>query len=117
MDDPEKFKQYTKEVRKLFAGHPVLGESLKRFGTGGIVNTTNARNIIPTHNFKYGSFRDAMKVSGEYMEEHELVGVKSSCLHCPVTCGRDVELEGVGRVKGPEYETLALLGRTSRSAI
>ena len=31
--------------------HPVLGESLKRFGTGGIVNTTNARNIIPTHNF------------------------------------------------------------------
>jgi aldehyde:ferredoxin oxidoreductase len=110
MDDPEKFKQYTKEVRKLFDGHPVLGESMKRFGTGAIVNTTNARNIIPTHNFKYGSFRDAMKVSGEYMEEHELVGVKSSCLHCPVTCGRDVELEGVGRVKGPEYETLALLG-------
>jgi aldehyde:ferredoxin oxidoreductase len=110
MDDPEKFKKYTKEVRELFAGHPVLGESMKRFGTGAIVNTTNARNIIPTHNFKYGSFRDAMKVSGEYMEEHELVGVKSSCLHCPVTCGRDVELEGVGRVKGPEYETLALLG-------
>jgi aldehyde:ferredoxin oxidoreductase len=110
MDDPEKFKEYTKHVRKLFAEHPVLGESMKRFGTGAIVNTTNARNIIPTHNFKYGSFRDAMKVSGEYMEEHELVGVKSSCLHCPVTCGRDVELEGVGRVKGPEYETLALLG-------
>ena len=110
MDDPEKFKQYTKQVRKLFAEHPVLGDSMKRFGTGAIVNTTNARNIIPTHNFKYGSFRDAMQVSGEYMEEHELVGVKSSCLHCPVTCGRDVELEGVGRVKGPEYETLALLG-------
>ena len=110
MDAPEKFKQYTKEVRKLFSEHPVLGESLKRFGTGGIVNTTNARNIIPTHNFKYGNFRDAMQVSGEYMEEHELVGVKTSCLHCPVTCGRDVELPGVGRVKGPEYETLALMG-------
>ena len=51
-----------------------------------------------------------MKVSGEYMEDHELTGVKSSCIHCPVTCGRDVEVEGKGRVKGPEYETLALLG-------
>jgi aldehyde:ferredoxin oxidoreductase len=36
--------------------------------------------------------------------------VKTSCIHCPVTCGRDVEVEGVGVVKGPEYETLALLG-------
>jgi aldehyde:ferredoxin oxidoreductase len=110
MEDPEKFKSYTKEVRELFGNHPVLGESMKRFGTAAIVNTTNARNIIPTHNFKYGSFKDAMSLSGEYMEEHELVGVKSSCIHCPVTCGRDVEVAGIGRVKGPEYETLALMG-------
>lgn len=110
MDDAEKFKEYTSWVREHFRDHPVLGESLKRFGTGGIVTTTNARNIIPTHNFKYGHFKDAIKVSGQYMEDHELKGVKSSCIHCPVTCGRDVEVEGVGRVKGPEYETLALLG-------
>jgi aldehyde:ferredoxin oxidoreductase len=110
MDDPEKFKEYTREVRKLFEEHPVLGESMKRYGTANIVNTTNARNIIPTHNFRYGRFDDAMKISGEYMEDHELVGVKSSCLHCPVTCGREVKVEGIGRVKGPEYETLALLG-------
>jgi aldehyde:ferredoxin oxidoreductase len=110
MDDPVKFKEYTKEVRELFKEHPVLGSSMKRFGTGAIVNTTNGRNILPTHNFKYGHFADAMKISGEYVEEHELVGVKTSCIHCPVTCGRDVEVEGVGRVKGAEYETLALLG-------
>lgn len=110
MDDADAFKEYTSWVREHFRDHPVLGESLKRFGTGGIVTTTNARNIIPTHNFKYGHFKDAMKISGQYMEDHELKGVKSSCIHCPVTCGRDVELEGIGRVKGPEYETLALMG-------
>ena len=110
MDDPEKFKAYTKWVREMFRHHPVLGDKLKRYGTAGIVNTTNARNIIPTHNFKYGHHADAMNVSGEYMEDHELVGIKSSCIHCPVTCGRDVVVEGVGRVKGPEYETVALLG-------
>jgi len=110
IDDPEKFKEYTKEVRKIFKDHPVLGESMKRFGTGAIVNTTNARNILPTRNFQRGSFSEAMNISGEYLEEHGLVGVKTSCIHCPVTCGRDVEVEGVGRVKGPEYETLALMG-------
>ncbi len=51
-----------------------------------------------------------MNISGECIEDHELKGVKTSCIHCPVTCGRDVEVEGVGVVKGPEYETLALMG-------
>ena len=110
MDDEKKFQEYTKWVRELFREHPVLGSLLKRCGTANIVNTTNARNILPTHNFKYGHFRDAMRLSGDYMEEHELVGVKSSCMHCPVTCGRDVIVEGVGRVKGPEYETIGLMG-------
>ncbi|MCP3984463.1 MAG: aldehyde ferredoxin oxidoreductase family protein [bacterium] len=110
MEDEAKFKEYTKEVRATFKDHPVLGESMKRFGTAGILNTANGRNILPTRNFKKGRFDDAMKISGEWMEEHDLKGVKTSCIHCPVTCGRDVEVEGKGRVKGPEYETLALLG-------
>jgi aldehyde:ferredoxin oxidoreductase len=110
MEDPEKFKEYTKEVRAIFKDHPVLGESMKRFGTGAIVNTTNGRNILPTRNFQKGHFDEAMKISGEWFEDHELKGVKTSCIHCPVTCGRDTDVEGVGRVKGPEYETLALMG-------
>ena len=110
MDDEEKFNAYTKWLRKYFKGHPVLGDKLHRFGTMGIVNTTNGRNIIPTRNFKFGHHDDAMNVSGEYLADHGLTGAKSSCIHCPVACGRDVEVEGAGRVKGPEYETAALLG-------
>ncbi len=110
LEDQEKFNDYTKWLRKLFRSHPVLGEKLRRYGTMGIVNTTNARNILPTRNFKYGHHDDAMSVSGEYLEDHGLVGVKSSCIHCPVACGREVAVEGAGRVKGPEYETAALLG-------
>lgn len=110
LEDQEKFNDYTKWLRKLFRSHPVLGEKLRRYGTMGIVNTTNARNILPTRNFKFGHHPDAMDVSGEYLEDHGLVGVKSSCIHCPVACGREVTVEGVGRVKGPEYETAALLG-------
>jgi len=110
MDDPEAFKTYTKEIREMFKDHPVLGSAMKRYGTAGIVNTTNGRGMLPTRNFQRGHFDEAMTISGEYMEDHELVGVKSSCLHCPVTCGRDVEVEGQGRVKGPEYETVALMG-------
>jgi len=109
-EDEEKFKAYTTWLRKYFKGHPVLGEKLRRLGTMGIVSATNARNIIPTRNFKYGHHPEAMDLSGEYLEDHGLVGVRSSCMHCPVTCGREVEVEGRGRVKGPEYETVALLG-------
>ena len=107
LEDEEKFKEYNVWLRRMFRDHPVMGEKLRRYGTMGIVNTTNGRNIIPTHNFKFGHHDRAMNVSGEYLEDHGLVGVKSSCIHCPVACGRDVEVAGVGRVKGPEYETAA----------
>ena len=110
MDDPKAFKEYNKQLATMFKDHPVLGHSLDAYGTAGIVKTTNARNIIPTHNFKFGHFKQAMGLTGEYMHDHTLVGTKSSCIHCPVTCGRQVELEGVGTVKGPEYETLGLMG-------
>jgi aldehyde:ferredoxin oxidoreductase len=110
MDDERAFKAYTKWAGAMFRRHPVLGDRLKRVGTSGIVGTTNPRNILPTRNFKHGHHPDALNVSGDYMADHGLVGVKSSCIHCPVTCGRDVEIAGVGVVKGPEYETVALLG-------
>ncbi len=110
MEDKAAFAAYTKEVRALFRDHPVLGNSMAAYGTAAIVNTTNARNIIPTHNFKYGHFDRAKSISGEYMADHTLVGTKSSCIHCPVTCGRQVDLPGIGTVKGPEYETLGLMG-------
>jgi len=110
MADEAGFKKYTQWVRQVFKGHPVLGEKLRRFGTLGIVNTTNGRNMIPTRNFQAGHHPEAMNLSGEYLEDHGLVGVRSSCLHCPVACGREVEVPGAGRVKGPEYETAGMMG-------
>ena len=110
MEDEARFKAYTQWLRQYFKGHPVLGEKLRRLGTMGIVSATNSRNILPTRNFKYGHHPEAMDLSGEYLEDHGLVGVRSSCMHCPVACGREMEVEGRGRAKGPEYETVALLG-------
>ena len=110
MDDEAAFKAYTKWLGAMFRRHPVLGERLKHAGTAGIVSTTNPRNILPTRNFQRGHHPDALNVSGEFMADHALTGVKSSCIHCPVTCGRDVTMPGKGRVKGPEYETVAMLG-------
>ncbi len=110
MEDPAEFKEYTKWVRSMFRDHPVLGDSMAAYGTAAIVKTANARNILPTHNFKAGHFDKARYITGEYMQDNTLVGTKSSCIHCPVTCGRQVEVEGKGVVKGPEYETLGLMG-------
>ena len=109
MDDPQAFKDYTKFVRELFREHPVLGDKLARLGTANIVMTTNGRQHPADPQLPGGRFEGAMKVSGEYMADNTLTGVKSSCIHCPVTCGRDVTYKE-RRVKGPEYETMALLG-------
>jgi len=101
------------EVKKAWAQalreHPVTGSMLRDYGTAVMVNRTNASFLLPTHNFARGSFDGAEDISGEALEE--LVVGRDGCHACPVRCGRVVaDPHGGGRIRGPEYETLALLG-------
>jgi len=101
------------EVKKAWAealrSHPVTGTMLSDYGTSVLLNRTNAVSLLPTRNFTRGAFDAADEISGESLEE--LVVTHDGCYACPVRCGRVVENPcGDGRVKGPEYETLAMLG-------
>ena len=81
----------------MFRRHPVLGERLKRYGTSRHRQHDERAQHPADAQLQVRPSPDALNVSGEYMADHALTGVKSSCIHCPVTCGRDVEVEGVGR--------------------
>ncbi len=105
---PEKFKEAVKKWRDLSRQHPATGEELPRYGTAIFVNKCNATYTLPTRNFRYGTFAEADAVSGETLAEKYLIK-NIGCYGCPVACGRQVELEGK-KIKGPEYETLGLLG-------
>jgi len=108
--NPEKFKEYNKWLTGYFKKHNITGELLPAFGTANLLMSTSGRNILPTYNFKQGSHPDAWKISGEQMRKDSLIS-NEGCIACPIHCGRKIKSTITGKpTKGPEYETLGLMG-------
>lgn len=81
---------------------------MPRLGTAGLVSSMQMRSMLSTKNYNFGKYEQFDKVNGETLaEEHNIVN--KGCLTCPIKCARTVEVDGK-QVKGPELETLGLLG-------
>lgn len=81
-------------------------------GTAGGVLALEASGILPTRNFRDGSFEHARAISGQKMAETILVN-RGTCYACAVACKREVEVPALGvspKFGGPEYESLAASG-------
>ena len=101
----------TKWCKKWFAylqNHPLTGNQLPKFGTAGLVRSMQKHGLLATKNYSAGQFEDFEKISGEYLAEAFNITNKG-CLTCPIRCARTVNVQGKA-VKGPELETLGLLG-------
>lgn len=82
------------------------------WGTAGIVSSLDRDGILPTRNFRDGSFEQARQISGQTMGNTILTG-RGTCYACAVACKREVEVPELGvtaKIGGPEYETLAATG-------
>lgn len=108
MRRPEKARKLFKNWIKLLKSHPLTGEALPKYGTGFLLRLMNTHNVLATHNYKHGAFKDFDMLSGQTLAEKHLVK-NIGCTTCHINCGRLVEIDGK-RVKGPELETLGLLG-------
>lgn len=106
--DKEKFKKHSINWIKKLKKHPLTGEQLPKFGSAGILSMMNYRNLLTTKNYKKGSYKDFDKINAETLRKDFLVKNKG-CITCPIQCARVVKAFGK-EVKGPELETLALLG-------
>ena len=104
----KKFAKYVKKWIAFLRNHPMTGEALPNYGSAGLVSKANATNALPTHNFKYGHFKNAEAISGETLADKYLLR-NSSCISCPIRCERRVLVDGKD-VKGPEYETCGFFG-------
>ena len=104
----EKTLAWNKKWCSYLRGHPLTGNQLPRLGTAGLVSSMQMRGILSTKNYNYGQFDGFEKVSGEYLAEEYNI-VNKGCLSCPIKCARSVLVNG-SEVKGPEMETLGLLG-------
>jgi aldehyde:ferredoxin oxidoreductase len=106
-DEPA-FRGTVKKWVATLRGHSITGRQLPRYGTAALVNGTAATNTLPTRNFKYGTWDQADEISGETMAERHLAR-NDGCISCPIRCGRVVRWQGKER-KGPEFETIGMLG-------
>lgn len=102
------FKKLNKRWFEYLKSHPLTGDQLPRLGTAGLVSTMQMRGQLSTKNYNFGKYDDYEKVNGETLAEDFNI-VNKGCLTCPIKCARTVEVNGKP-VKGPELETLGLLG-------
>ncbi len=108
VSNPEKTKEWCKKWFKYLRSHPLTGSQLPKLGTAALVSQMQSIGILATKNYSKGQYEDFAKVSGEELAEKYNI-VNKGCLTCPIKCARTVEVEGKA-VKGPELETLGLLG-------
>ncbi|MBI2157829.1 MAG: aldehyde ferredoxin oxidoreductase family protein [Candidatus Rokubacteria bacterium] len=83
-----------------------------QLGSASAVMALEAGGILPTRNFRDGSFEGARAISGQTMRDTILVD-RGTCYACAVACKREVEVKELGvtpKYGGPEYETLAASG-------
>lgn len=106
--EKEKMIRHTQKWFKYLRNHPLTGNQLPKMGTAGLVSNMQMKKLLSTKNYQYGQYDEFEKVSGEELAEKYNI-VNKGCLSCPMKCARTVEINGK-QVKGPELETLVLLG-------
>jgi len=84
------------------------GNVFPQWGTLSTVNSANEAGILPTRNFRFGTFEEVEKIRPETIRGNYIFK-DASCYTCPVACKkrtkvRDKHTEIISG--GPEYETL-----------
>lgn len=109
----DKILEISKWYSQYFKENP-LSYGLYDVGTAGVVTSNQAAGMLPTRNFRQGSFEKADDISGKTMANTILIK-REGCYGCPVRCKRVVKVDNENisvdpRFGGPEYETIASMG-------
>jgi aldehyde:ferredoxin oxidoreductase len=106
---------YNNELHKL---DPKQNE-MSIVGTTHLVSIMNNFDLLPVHNFKFGSHKDAEKLGSEVYRQKFNSGFAGCWMGCALSCSHVVKnfklSTGPNKgqkvfVNGPEYETIAGLG-------
>lgn len=112
----ERGQRFNREIRELDDKQC----EMRSKGTAHLVEIMNDYDLLPTHNFKFGSHKDAAKIHSEIWKKYFSQNIPDGCwIGCSMSCAKgvdDFELK-TGPYKGqkvivdgPEYETAAGLG-------
>jgi aldehyde:ferredoxin oxidoreductase len=112
----ERGKKFNKEMRELDDDQA----EMRTKGTAHLVNIMNDYDLLPTHNYKFGSHPEADAIHSEVWKSRFTQGIPDGCwIGCNMACSKGVDeyLVRTGPyagqkviVDGPEYENAGGLG-------
>ncbi len=118
--DIERMRPYGRRINKEIVELDDLQCRMRRVGTTNLVEVMNDYDLLPTHNFRYGSHPEAHKIDSKTWEEWFTQGLPDGCWYgCTMSCSHAVEGYELKTgpykgqkvmVDGPEYETVAGCG-------
>ena len=112
----ERGRTFNKEMRELDDKQC----EMRKKGTAHLTNVMNDYDLLPVHNFKFGSHPDAYKIRGDVWKSYFTQNVPDGCwVGCNMACSKGVDNYELRSgpykgdkviVDGPEYETTSSLG-------
>ncbi len=110
--DPAAVKELARWYAGQLMGNPTT-KTLYDAGTPGLLTGLDAGGMLPTRNFREGTFEGVAGIGWDTYEKEILVARKG-CFACTIRCKREVRSEGEyevdSRYGGPEYETVSAFG-------
>ncbi len=118
--DPQRIARAGIRLHKEIHDYDDSQNRMRRRGTPYLVQIMSDYDLLPVHNFKYGSHPDAVKINGDVWEARFTQGLPDGCWYgCTMACSHAVDRYTVRTgpykgqtviVDGPEYETIAGVG-------
>ena len=112
----ERGKRFNREIRELDDKQC----QMRQVGTAHLMEIMNDHDLLPVHNYKFGSHPDAYKINSSVWKSHFRQNNPDGCwIGCNMSCTKGVDdfeiLTGPYKgqkvlVDGPEYENAAGLG-------
>ncbi|MBN1876144.1 MAG: aldehyde:ferredoxin oxidoreductase [Anaerolineae bacterium] len=118
--DLEQLKAVGAAMHEEIATWDPVQNRMRNGGTSYLVQIMDNYDLLPVHNFKFGSHPDTPKINGEIWEARYTQGLPDGCWYgCTLACAHAVDNYKVHTgpyqgqcviVDGPEYETVAGVG-------
>jgi len=112
----ERGRRFNKEMRELDDKQC----EMRSEGTAHLTHIMNDYDLLPVHNFKFGSHPDAIRIHGDVWKSYFTQNVPDGCwVGCNMSCAKGVDNYELRTgpykgekviVDGPEYETTSSLG-------
>jgi len=112
----ERGRRFNREIRELDAKQC----QMRQVGTAHLMEIMNDHDLLPVHNYKFGSHPDAFKIDSSVWKRNFTQNIPDGCwIGCNMACSKGVDdfelLTGPYKgqkviVDGPEYENAAGLG-------